>query len=428
MRTILGALGLAGFYVLFFGAFAVLWLVCAVDRLLPLPTPWPRTVSALARRQRWCVARLRAAGAVPDDAVVTTWSVTPFRAGEALRSSLATIDLQWERGDDRGCIAAVAKLSPRGGSLANRAIYVLQGNHQREVGFYRRLAADAPAPRVYWARATGLTGHQCILMERLPAPVEHREEDGCPVAAATRALEQLARFHAAVWGREDRFPPPLPDVAIRFFASLAPGRRRRTLRHLARQSWRQGNTPQTVIHGDARVGNVLFPNRGEDAPVLIDWQALRWGRGAFDVAYFIALSLRAQDRREHELQLLERYHRALVAGGVADYDLDALREDYRHAQVMVGSVLVLPFLSGEITADAEAEARAVAGGVVWTKRLVEVAMDLDASWLEDRYGVTRAELRDALRDALLDPPRLNRGARLVANHLRESGEITALLG
>jgi hypothetical protein len=51
------------------------------------------------------------------------------------------------------------------------------------------------------------------------------------------------------------------------------------------------------------------------------------------VAYFLATSLEATDRRAHERDLVAAYHDALVAHGVSDYDLDACWDDYVFAML-----------------------------------------------------------------------------------------------
>jgi hypothetical protein len=60
-----------------------------------------------------------------------------------------------------------------------------------------------------------------------------------------------------------------------------------------------------MIHGDAHVGNSYSLPDG--ALGLLDWQCVWRGSWAFDVAYFIASSLSPEDRRKHEVELLQHY-------------------------------------------------------------------------------------------------------------------------
>jgi len=409
---------IALFTPLFGLAFGVVLAACALDRLLRLPLGFPRDPRALARRRAWCVRALTAAGAVPAAAEVTAFAVTPFKRGEAFRSSLARVDLDYDLDGATHRFTCLAKFAPTGGGLANRAVFVLQRLHLNEVGFYTHLApaGDLPVPRAYYARAAALSGNFCVLLERLPDAVEHTEEAGCPLDAAYPAVAALAALHARRWGARGAFPPPITAFTIDFACSLAWGRRRRALRHLARASWHRGNVPQTLVHGDARVGNMLF-SVGEGAVTLIDWQAVRWGQGAFDLTYFLLLSLDSATREAHHEALVAHYHASLVAGGVTDYPLEALHEDCRHALVLVGSLLVVPLLGGEITVDRDNAARVLSGALVWNQRLLRALERLDTDWLHDRYGVDAQTLRATVDHAQRHPPRLNRGAVLVARHL-----------
>jgi hypothetical protein len=443
-------------YLFFFGVFFV---ACALDRLLRLPHPFPRDPRGLARRRDWCIETLIAAGALPRDARVTGFEVLSFKATEAFRSSLARVIVDYDVGGATVRFEAVAKFAPAGGSIANRVIFVFQRVHLNEVGFYAQLAAGskgtvAPAsigldsqgtkrpassgrlrgvvhhasvpalgsmsvPRAYYARAAPVTGNFCILLECVPDVIEHTEEAGCPLDAAREALATLAAFHARHWGRASSFPAPVSAFTIDFACSFAWGRRNRVLRHLARTSWHQGNTPQTLIHGDARVGNMLFstrPSTSRGPVTLIDWQALRWGRAAFDLNYFLLLSLDSSTREAHEGELIAHYHAALYAAGVTDYSLEALREDLRHALILVGSLLIVPFLGGEITLDTQNASRAMSGTVMWILRLGRALETLDTAWLEARYGVDGPTLRATIAQTMRTPPILNRGAVMLARH------------
>ena len=286
------ALKLAGFYVIFAVGFGLLWLISAIDRMRP-PKSFPRDPDQLADRKDWLIRTLQQADVLPADGEIGRVEVQRIKQGEAFRSQLATVNVNWRLGGVSERLSCVAKFAPSGGSLANRAIFVLQANHTREVDLYRSLAPEI-APRAFYGRADPATGNLCLLMEHLDEATEYAETDGCPPEAAHLAMASLARLHAAHWRGADptpgplpSFPPPLPPVAIDFFVSLAGGQERAIMRDIASRSWHRGNVPQTVIHGDARVGNMMFT---DERAWLIDWQAVRWGRAAFDCAYFMLLS------------------------------------------------------------------------------------------------------------------------------------------
>lgn len=72
--------------------------------------------------------------------------------------------------------------------------------------------------------------------------------------------------------------------------------------------------PATLIHGDLHIENMFCLEDGTN--VYIDFQAVKLGPGVRDLAWLIASSLKAEERREHEKTVIKAYHDALVARGV----------------------------------------------------------------------------------------------------------------
>jgi hypothetical protein len=67
--------------------------------------------------------------------------------------------------------------------------------------------------------------------------------------------------------------------------------------------------PQTLLHGDAHVGNTYTLPDG--ALGFYDWAVVRRGHWSFDVGYFIISALDIADRQAHAPELVEVYRRAL---------------------------------------------------------------------------------------------------------------------
>lgn len=368
-----------------------------LDRRSPVRLPFPRDPQELAARRDFCEEALRARGAIPAGAAVTAYEVVAIKQTEAFRSQVATVALDWVKGADAGRATALAKFAPRAESLREHAIYVLQKNHVKEAGFYGHLASDpaVPAPRPYHAVAHERSGHLCILMEHVTGAREVPEEDGCPPDLALRAVEAMAALHAHTWGHPERAPflAPIPEVVIDWFATQFAGPDRALFADLLRAVWRRDlGGPQCVLHGDARVGNILFRDGGA---TLIDWQAARLGRGVFDVSYLLALSLEPEVRRAHEQALLDRYHESLCEAGVTGYDRDTLAEDHRFATLLTLAFATLPFMSSEASTTAANTAKLHAMGRAWALRMAAVVDDLDLGWVEARTGLSARALRDA---------------------------------
>ena len=130
--------------------------------------------------------------------------------------------------------------------------------------------------------------------------------------------QQLWPAYCAKFG--DRIPAPVREVGSRFGA------------HVARLWRRLRAPPQTIVHGDFRLDNLLFgppPVDGTLPVTAIDWQATARGRGAADVAYFAGVCLPPDDRRAWERGLVRAYRAALLAGGGGSLAPDRLPRLWR---------------------------------------------------------------------------------------------------
>src|SRR5262249_19026424 len=85
----------------------------------------------------------------------------------------------------------------------------------------------------------------------------------------------------------------------------------------------------TILHGDAHVWNVFLPKDGGGDVRLFDFDAWRLGLAAADLSSARAMHWYPERRAGLEQPLLDRYHAALLAAGVAGYDRAALADDYR---------------------------------------------------------------------------------------------------
>ncbi len=72
-------------------------------------------------------------------------------------------------------------------------------------------------------------------------------------------------------------------------------------------------------------------NQGSSA-VAVDWQTPAIGVGGTDIGYFVGAGLLAEERRQHERDLVKQWHTDLCTYGITGYSLDAAWDDYRHGQ------------------------------------------------------------------------------------------------
>jgi aminoglycoside phosphotransferase (APT) family kinase protein len=95
---------------------------------------------------------------------------------------------------------------------------------------------------------------------------------------------------------------------------------------------RPGNL--TFIHGDPNWGNVLLPRDLKTGKALIiDWQLVRVGSAAEDLAFLITLFWDRESRQIMEKDILKRYHQGLERYGVENYGWTEFWDDYRLAVV-----------------------------------------------------------------------------------------------
>jgi aminoglycoside phosphotransferase (APT) family kinase protein len=108
-----------------------------------------------------------------------------------------------------------------------------------------------------------------------------------------------------------------PDQFIARLGSRMEGADTSTLRQVAEVlgDWqRRRATPFSLMHGDYRLDNLMFPPIGEDV-VAVDWQTLTVALPARDLSYFIGTSLPVEERRAVEHRLVRSYHDELRVRG-----------------------------------------------------------------------------------------------------------------
>lgn len=231
--------------------------------------------------------------------------------------------------------------------LANR-ITMSSGSAKGEVHFYNALRPELEidAPYAYHAAVHEPSYRAIIALEDMGSDVEFcsfRTDVTRPRIESQ--LDLLARMHARFYGEgkanplltqldswQDRFTRidryhGLADACRRGLlaagdAAPAALRRRiddvwpRTLESVARMD----GLPQTLTHGDDHLGNWYL--RPGDRMGLTDFQNVNLGHWSRDVAYAISSSLRVEDRRSWERELIAFYLDRLAAygGGVEGFD------------------------------------------------------------------------------------------------------------
>ena len=177
----------------------------------------------------------------------------------------------------------------------------------------------------------------CLVLEDLAPAVQGDHVKGATLDQAERAIDVLARHHAA-WFEHPLLPtftwmPGLDDpsilalaptfavgwpVFLERFGEQLPARCLRWCEQFVDliPDWiaSHANEPVTITHGDFRLDNLFFADDGSVA--VIDWQLSMRAPGQADLVYFCANNLTIDMRREHEDRLIERYVAGLREHGV----------------------------------------------------------------------------------------------------------------
>ena len=230
------------------------------------------------------------------------------------------------------------------------------GHYRRETYFYQNFKelSDRIAPSALYAEYSPASENFAIIMEDMAPGVQGDQLKGTTREHAEWVMDIAAELHAEHWGAEtlesvdwlqgtEAAPetPFGPDM----IAALWLGFKQRYQGEVSDEAIRIGDTitgdakdwatrytgPKCLTHGDYRLDNMLFSQPDAAKPLaVVDWQTVGLGCGAADVSYFLGAGFTRDERAEHELPLLRRWHEAICAKGVTGYSFDDALQDYRY--------------------------------------------------------------------------------------------------
>jgi hypothetical protein len=292
----------------------------------------------------------------------------------------------------------------------SRGTGVGMGLYFREVAFYRNLGSriGASLPGCHLAEYDPGEGWFTLVLEDVCDGVQGDQIAGCSVEHARTALRALARVHAPVLGDDalgtaDYLNQPNPltsDMLKALFAGFTERYGDRVApEHIdvcsrfvpVWEAWTAERTPPLgLVHGDYRLDNLLFE---PDACRVVDWQTVGWGAPMLDASYFIGNSLRLEDRRRHEQELVRLYYDELVAQGVTSLSWEQCWEGYRR-QAFAGIAMVVV-----ATMMVERTERGDQMFMTWLERNAQQILDLDAlSLLPEASSAAPVPLRPEAPD------------------------------
>ena len=287
--------------------------------------------------------------------------------GEGFASALARLELTTETG--RALPPLVAKFASGYGNTRNLLSEV--GSYEKEVRFYRELAArvELPTPECYVAEYDPASGSFILIFEDLAPAAIGDQVAGATLAQAETVVDALAQFHASWWNSKELMEkgwlPPPAALATRLIDVLDEGmpamherwgarypdlialveRARKILPGILHVSMNAPPPkPYTLVHGDVRLDNIFFPSEAGGRFAVIDWQGAVLGQPASELAYWLVTNLPPDLRRQHESDLVRRYHARLEEHGIRGYSQRSLRMAYRNGTVLL--VFAAPVLGG----------------------------------------------------------------------------------
>ncbi|MHB1582322.1 MAG: phosphotransferase family protein [Acidimicrobiales bacterium] len=204
--------------------------------------------------------------------------------------------------------------------------------------FYGRYAAASGVRTLdcYFADVDGASQHGVVITGDVVARGATFLDALSPYTAdqVADSLEQYAVLHGRSWGRVPTGEPwlaprleatmrarGLPEIRGNFDGPIGAGvpegvrDPERLLRAVGRLSRLLPDAePRCLLHGDAHVGNLYLDGAGR--PCLVDWQLVQRGPWYVDVGYHLGCTLRPDERRRAEGDLLAHYLDRLGAEGV----------------------------------------------------------------------------------------------------------------
>ena len=294
----------------------------------------------------WLTTVLRDRGLLTDERVT---SVTATPVGTGQMADTVRFALTYEPAG-AGPPTIVGKFASQ--DEQSHATGKLMRAYEVEVRFYAELAHRVTCrhPGLLFAALDPDEAWFTLLLEDLSEATQGDEVAGCGVEVARAALGQLAGLHAPCWEAPDlalntwvnRATPESDAFTVAVVSGVFPGfldrygdRIEAAHLHLLETfvprlgTWvARPSGPRTLVHADFRLDNLLF-TPDNTAPVVVDYQTINWGSGAYDLAYFMGGCLEPEVRRPASESLMAGYHESLMVGGVRHYTLVDLVNDYR---------------------------------------------------------------------------------------------------
>lgn len=349
----------------------------------------------------WLTKALRYGQAIGMSAV-SEFEYSPLEVGKGLYGQIYRLKLTYNPPESVGPRTMIAKFSSGNPDMRQRPN--TRASYEREVCFYQEAAQESPlsVPACYYADVDVESGWHVLLLEDLEPVHSGSRTRGCSQNEARIGIQHIARFHAHWWENPalDEFKwlsgTEIPGDAelAHFREQLWPAFLRKVNTQLSDEVIRIGEMlgeyrgwimrylftqkPQTLIHADYQLENMMFGAAENEEFFVVDWQFVKRGRGIWDIAYFLSQNLVPEDRKATEMGLLHDYMRLLEDYGVRDYSFDGVMYDYRLSLInrfgaLITTIAAMPFTDEQVRMHAD----------VLLPRIISALLDHDCYSLLD---------------------------------------------
>lgn len=242
-------------------------------------------------------------------------------------------------GNDSAPSTLIAKV-PKAND-ASRAASRMTRCYEVETSFYSeiRSAVDAQIPDCYHVEYSAHDDEFLLLLEDLAPAQQGDQLGGCSVDDAMLAVTEMAKLHGSMWGspvlkksewlnRNGADSVELTSQLLRgvypAFCQRFEGRLDADLVNVGQQFvdkfptyFAAQPTPNTVVHRDFRLDNLLFGQwEGNRGVAILDWQTACTGVAVSDLSYFVGSALLQEVRQDHERDVVNEYVSVMHAYGI----------------------------------------------------------------------------------------------------------------
>ncbi len=377
-----------------------------------MPAPIPRRVREMT--PEWLTEVFAEAGIEAPS--ITALDVEQINIGTGFAGRVLRLRPTYEGSADGAPASLIAKTPSPVAEM--RAMLAEMRGYELESLFYAELleGTPTPVPTCLWNAVDIESGDFMLILEDLDGyDVGGQTGDDVDPELVTAMVVEAARLHRAWWnddrllsdaripGASDPGPLTWQRRALEAFPVWEAGigsahstQLRSGIRSAIERFGELGNEAArdatTLVHGDYRLDNAMHSDAEGDRPlVILDWQLLHRGSGAYDIGYLLGQSAPTDLRREHEDRWLGLYLDEL---GQPGYDEVRLRRD-----VAIGLLrsMAIPLGGAGMNATMRLQVEGMPAGPVRDQFETAVSAGEELMRVISDRGVAAIEDHDALR-------------------------------